>query len=253
MRRLAVILPLPYEPMPPLTSVLIVDDEPSVRDIMARWAASLGLRPETATNADEALATLRTQPCDLAVIDVMMPGHNGLWLAAQLRREHPRTAVVIATGHTELLDPDAEPRPFADLLVKPFQRERFALALDRGRQWRRQALEEAQWHAALSVELGDRAKRIAVMLQEREAEGASALAALEALAAARIPEIAAHGSPSRERWAWTRSLGPNSTPPRACTTSGKLPCPTLCCRSPRRSHRARWPSCGGTLRSAPIS
>ena len=127
--------------MPPLTSVLIVDDEPSVRDIMARWAASLGLRPETATNADEALATLRTQPCDLAVIDVMMPGHNGLWLAAQLRREHPRTAVVIATGHTELLDPDAEPRPFADLLVKPFQRERFALALDRGRQWRRQALE----------------------------------------------------------------------------------------------------------------
>lgn len=179
--------------MTPLTSVLIVDDEPAVRDILARWVVSLGLRPETATNADEALVTLRTQHYDLAVIDVMMPGHNGLWLATQLRREHPHTAVVIATGYTELLDPDDEPRPFADLLVKPFQRERFALALDRGRQWRKQALEEVQWHAVLSVELSDRGERIAIMLREREAEGASTLAALDALAAARIPEIAAHG------------------------------------------------------------
>ena len=130
---------------------------------------------------------------------------------------------MIATGHTELLDPDAEPRPFADLLVKPFQRERFALALDRGRQWRRQALEEAQWHAALSVELGDRAKRIAVMLQEREAEGASALAALEALAAARIPEIAAHGERvARHAQSVARALGVDAEPGSELDAAARL-------------------------------
>src|SRR6059058_3621193 len=90
--------------MTSLTSVLIVDDEPAVRDIMARWVKSLGLRPKTAANADEALATLRTQHYDLAVIDVMMPGHDGLWLASELQRDHPNTAVVIATAYSDLLN-----------------------------------------------------------------------------------------------------------------------------------------------------
>ena len=79
--------------MTALSTVLIVDDEPAVRELMARWVASLGLRPKTAASADEALAALREQHCELAVIDVMMPGHDGLWLAAQLEREHPHTAV----------------------------------------------------------------------------------------------------------------------------------------------------------------
>ena len=89
--------------MTPLNSVLIVDDEPAVRDIMARWVSSLGLHPRTAASADEAIATLKTQHYDLAVIDVMMPGHDGLWLANELRRDHPHTAVVIATGYSEAL------------------------------------------------------------------------------------------------------------------------------------------------------
>src|SRR5829696_2145623 len=90
--------------MTPLTSVLIVDDEPAVRDLMSRWVAALGLRPTTVANADEALATLCRQHFDLAVIDLMMPGHDGLWLANAVQRHHPHTAVVIATAYTELLD-----------------------------------------------------------------------------------------------------------------------------------------------------
>src|SRR6185503_21392953 len=111
--------------MTPLKSVLIVDDEPAVRDIMSRWVASLGLRAKTAATADEALEALQTEHCDLAVIDVMLPGHDGLWLATQLQRDHPNTAVVIATAYTDLFEADAPGRPIADLLVKPFQRERF--------------------------------------------------------------------------------------------------------------------------------
>ena len=64
---------------------------------MARWVSSLGLRPQTASSAHEALASLRRQHCDLAVIDVMMPGHDGLWLASEMQREHPHTAVIVAT------------------------------------------------------------------------------------------------------------------------------------------------------------
>src|SRR5258708_37166936 len=95
--------PPPRRYMTPLSSVLIVDDEPAVRDLMSRWVASLGLRAHTAANADEALATLRDEHYDLAVIDVMMPGRDGLWLATQLQRAHPHTARVVATAYTELL------------------------------------------------------------------------------------------------------------------------------------------------------
>src|SRR5262244_202358 len=104
-----------------MSSVLIVDDEPAVRDLMARWVAALGMRPDTASNAEEALATMRATHYDLAVIDVMMPGHDGLWLATQLQRDHPHTAVVIATAFTDLLDGDERKAPIADLLIKPFQ------------------------------------------------------------------------------------------------------------------------------------
>jgi putative two-component system response regulator len=158
---------------------------------MARWVASLGLRPTTAASADEALAALREQHCDLAVIDVMMPGRDGLWLASQLQRDHPNTAVVIATAYTELLDGDSQRRPIADLLVKPFQRDRFALAVDRGRQWRKEALEEVQWHARLSVEVSDRAEHVIMAVAQRAA-GVSEVDSLNALATQRMPETMAH-------------------------------------------------------------
>jgi putative two-component system response regulator len=178
--------------MTPLTTVLIVDDEPSVRDLMARWVTALGLRPKTAANADEALASLRLHHYDLAVIDVMMPGHDGLWLANEVRRDHPNTAVVIATAYTELLE-DAQQPPIADLLIKPFQRERFALAVDRGRQWRKQALDEVHWHAVLSIEMRDRAQQFLTTMNERAVNGISETTALMLLAAERIPDTAAHG------------------------------------------------------------
>lgn len=189
--------------MTPLTSVLIVDDEPAVRDIVSRWVSSLGLQPATAANADEALATLRTHHYDLAVIDVMMPGHDGLWLATELQRDHPHTAVVIATAYTALLDENAQQRPVADFLIKPFQRERFALAVDRGRQWRQRAMEEVEWHARLATELQDRTAQIIALVAERASGEHVEEQVLMAMCVERVPEMAAHG----ERVArYTRSL-----------------------------------------------
>jgi putative nucleotidyltransferase with HDIG domain len=176
-----------------MTSVLIVDDEPAVRDIMARWVSSLGLQPATAANADEALATMRTHHYDLAVIDVMMPGHDGLWLATELQRDHPHTAVVIATAYAALLDEMAQQRPIADFLIKPFQRERFALAVDRGRQWRQQAMEDVEWHAHLATELQDRTAKVIAALADRAARGEPEDRALMAMCLDRVPEVAAHG------------------------------------------------------------
>ena len=181
-------------PTSPLTSVLIVDDEPAVRALMAHWATSMGLLPRTAASADEALEALETERYDLAVVDMMMPGHDGLWLANRLRRDHPQLAVVIATAYTELIADDPDSPEIADLLIKPFQRDRFALAVDRGRSWRKQMIEELQWRARLAVELQDRVARICTEVQDACAhDPAGERDTLLAMARARVPEIAAHG------------------------------------------------------------
>jgi putative two-component system response regulator len=175
-----------------LSSVLIVDDEPGVRDVMARWASSLSLDTKTAGSADEALETLRSEPCDLAFIDVMMPGRDGLWLANELKREHPQTALVLATGHASRVDGEPSARAIADLLIKPFARDRFLMAVDRGRQWRKETLEELRWNSALAAELQSGIEKVAVALEERFKNGENEEEALLAMADERTGETMAH-------------------------------------------------------------
>jgi putative nucleotidyltransferase with HDIG domain len=175
-----------------LTTVLIVDDEPAVRDLMARWVTSLGLMPTTASNADEAIETLRARHHDLAVIDVMMPGKNGLWLAGEVRRDHPNTAVVIATAYTDLLESAPPETPIADLLIKPFKRERFVLAVDRGREWCRQASAELEWHARLSTELRTRIDEICRDVLAGYEMGIDEGECLLSIARVRTPRVVEH-------------------------------------------------------------
>src|SRR5262245_22268068 len=54
----------PRRTVTPLTSVLIVDDEEPIRELLARWVQSLHLQACVAANAEEAVATLQAQHCD---------------------------------------------------------------------------------------------------------------------------------------------------------------------------------------------
>jgi putative two-component system response regulator len=173
-----------------LNSVLIVDDEVGVRSLMARWALSVGLQPLTAANADEAIELLRRERCDLAIIDVMMPGRNGIWLADKLRQEYPQTAVVLATGFADQLNTGAG--AIADLLIKPFKRERFLLALDRGREWRRHVIEDVEWHNRLEHEVEAALARVLTTIADAIAADADDEAALVAMTQAEIPSVCEH-------------------------------------------------------------
>src|SRR6185295_8957912 len=184
--------------MTPMNSVLIVDDERPVRDVMSRWATGLGLESQTAESAEEALAALRAYQPDMAIIDVMMPGHDGLWLAKRLQRDHPHTAVVIATGHGGMIDGESRdaatpPRAFADLLIKPLDRERFERAVDRGRQWRQDTLEQRRWNAKLAFELRERTNEMCAMLRERT-RGVAELDVLTTCMHDRVPEVVEHSN-----------------------------------------------------------
>lgn len=175
--------------MTPLTSVLIVDDEPAIRDLLKRWMRSLGLDVRAASSAEEAIAALEMTPFDLAIIDVTVR-NNGLWLAGELLRTHPETAVVLATGNVRAVEREAP--PVADLLIKPFQRERLMLALDRGREWRRQALEEIEWHQHLAQDVEQAVIDVRFTVERGLELGQSEADVLSRLGRSRMPDVMEH-------------------------------------------------------------
>ena len=78
--------------------VLVVDDESAVRDYMRRCLESSGYPVKQAPSADEALELMQNAPASVVLCDIRMPGHDGLWLAEQLRARWPRTAIIMATA-----------------------------------------------------------------------------------------------------------------------------------------------------------
>ena len=90
-------------PDQPLSAyVLIVDDEPVVRDFMARCLSGWGYAVQEASSADEALDFMVARPASVVLCDVKMPGHDGFWLADRLRSDWPGTPVVMASGIDDL-------------------------------------------------------------------------------------------------------------------------------------------------------
>src|SRR5687767_13207460 len=114
-------------------SVLVVDDETGIRDLMSRWLKAIGFSVKTAANAEDALQVLRSRPAAVALCDINMPGRDGLWLADRIRHEHPDTAIIMATALTDV-DPAVESlrSGAVDYLTKPFGRDRLREAVTKG-------------------------------------------------------------------------------------------------------------------------
>lgn len=79
-------------------SVLIVDDEPEFLEVMAERMSGRGFEVFTAVNGAEALDKLREQKFDAIVMDLMMPGLDGIEALKRIRNEHPDMQVILLTG-----------------------------------------------------------------------------------------------------------------------------------------------------------
>src|SRR4029077_20148697 len=80
-------------------TILIVDDEESVRRSIADVLADEGHRPVLAAGADEADREINASPPDLVLFEGGMPGRDGLELLESLRASHPQLPVVMMSGH----------------------------------------------------------------------------------------------------------------------------------------------------------
>jgi DNA-binding response OmpR family regulator len=78
--------------------VLVVDDDPTVSDVVRRYLEQDGCRVELATDGLSALAAVSAEPPDLVVLDLMMPGIDGLEVCRRLRRQLPHLPIVMLTA-----------------------------------------------------------------------------------------------------------------------------------------------------------
>ena len=151
----------PLSAAPASASVLVVDDETGVRELMARWLASGGYDVRTASNADEALQRVRDRAPAVALCDIRMPGHDGLWLAHQIRHDSPETAVIMATGVQDVGSAVTSLRQgVIDYLTKPFGRDRLRESVVRGIEWHKAACDSRRWREALEGEVESRRQRL---------------------------------------------------------------------------------------------
>jgi two-component system, OmpR family, response regulator ResD len=106
----------------PRGSVLVVDDEPTIAEVVARYLERAGYRTRVAGDGLEAIAAASAQRPDLVVLDLMLPGIDGLEVMRRLReQDHERIAVILLTAKGEESDRVVGLRLGADdYVVKPF-------------------------------------------------------------------------------------------------------------------------------------
>ena len=101
--------------------ILVVDDHREIRDLLARYLAKCGLRVSVAESAAKARRVLETSAIDLVVLDVMMPGEDGLSLCRHLRAT-TGVPVIMLTAMAEDTDRVIGLEIGADdYVVKPFK------------------------------------------------------------------------------------------------------------------------------------
>lgn len=103
-----------------MIQILFLEDEPTIREVLAEYMKIQGYEVTEAGDGDEAAALLESRGFDMAVLDIMVPGKSGLEVLALIREKHPDMAVIMLTA---LEDEKTQVRAFNayadDYVIKP--------------------------------------------------------------------------------------------------------------------------------------
>jgi two-component system, NtrC family, response regulator HydG len=129
----------------PKGAILIVDDELAVRHSLTSWFRQDGYDVETAANATEALHRLQQRPFDVALLDIKMPGMDGMELLAHVRRIEPGVAAIMITAFASVETAVRSLKEGAfDYVTKPIDPDELSHLVGRAMETRRLAGENRQ-------------------------------------------------------------------------------------------------------------
>jgi two-component system nitrogen regulation response regulator NtrX len=121
-----------------LPSVLVVDDEPSIVQSLSGLLADEGYKVSTAVNGYDALKVVDSDSPDLVLLDIWMPGLDGIETLKEIKKYHPHIQVIIITGHGNVETAVKATKLGAfDLIEKPLSIDKIILTINNALNFRR--------------------------------------------------------------------------------------------------------------------
>ena len=115
-----------------MKSILFVDDEPMIRQLLTDVLGDSGYTVETVSNGEEAVIKLRDVRYDFVITDLMMPGMSGIQVLETVKELDPETEVVVMTGYASLNTAiECMKLGAADYLNKPINIDEIRIILTR--------------------------------------------------------------------------------------------------------------------------
>ena len=141
--------------------ILIVDDEEMVRRLLYQKLSGEGYQCREAGSADQALDELKSNPMELVLLDIRMPGKSGVDLLPEIKASYPDTAVIMATAMTDTSTAvQCMKKGAYDYITKPFNLDEVVLSVDRALEKRRLELENREYQQHLEERVQAQARKI---------------------------------------------------------------------------------------------
>lgn len=141
--------------------ILVVDDEPQVREVLSRYLSNVGHQCGVASNGDEALGKTDAEQFDLVLLDISMPGKSGTEVLRELQTKHPDTAVIMVTAIADInVAIDAMRNGAYDYLIKPIDLNMLSVTIERALERRRLVLENREYQLNLEKKVEEQTNQI---------------------------------------------------------------------------------------------
>jgi response regulator RpfG family c-di-GMP phosphodiesterase len=171
----------------------VVDDEPSVRDIVTRGLKLHGYECASAACSREALLLVERRPPAVVISDINMPGESGFWLLTRIKELWPDTSVVMLTAIDETQSAvSCLTQGADDYIVKPINLKELAFSVEKAIEKRRLVIENKEYQRNLELLVEERTNDLRKALQQLHHSYDMTLQALVASLDAREHETGNH-------------------------------------------------------------
>ncbi len=173
--------------------ILIVDDDPAIREVLVDLLEPEGYECETAVDAETGRERFLERGYELVITDLKMPGQDGTWLIDQILAERPNTAIIAVSGFAETeMAVDCLRRGAYDFVSKPFRAAELYAAVRRALHRRGRLIEDHRYRLGLEAEVAIKAEQLAEALRSLDQAYQATLEALAASLDARERDTGRH-------------------------------------------------------------
>ena len=142
------------------THILVAEDDEHIRNGLTDALESEGYSVTAVANGRRALEAFQRQPCDLVLLDIMMPGKSGMELLSEIIYGYPDTGVIMLTGVTDTDTAAKAMREGAlDYMTKPFDLDELTARIERALARRALLLENREYQQSLERMVTERTEQ----------------------------------------------------------------------------------------------